>query len=194
MGDANARILLMFFRWNIERILTEYFDRGRDAVFKAAGIATELVNDDVSQGTVMCEACMDDVAISDTTMLRCGHRFCNDCWTTYISIKIKEGESKNITCMMDKCKVKFDEALIPWCAAAAASPSMLTASPQLCRRRAVQEVQHEAGRIVRRGQPPRQVVPVDPALRRCHRNENKVPHAFAVPDSPRSQCTPQLSR
>ena len=81
---------------------------------KAAGIATELVTEAASQETVMCEACMDDVAIEDTTMLRCGHRFCNDCWTAYISIKIKEGESKNITCMMDKCKVKFDEALIPW--------------------------------------------------------------------------------
>jgi ariadne-1 len=47
-----------------------------------------------------------------TTALPCGHRFCNGCWGLYVSLKIKEGQARRITCMGHKCNLIFDENLI----------------------------------------------------------------------------------
>lgn len=47
-----------------------------------------------------------------TLALACGHRFCQDCYTQYIEGKIKEGESRKIQCMDEKCGLIVDEKTV----------------------------------------------------------------------------------
>lgn len=45
-----------------------------------------------------------------TAALACMHRFCVDCYKTYLEQKIKfEGESRRIQCMEEKCNIIMDE-------------------------------------------------------------------------------------
>lgn len=38
VGDAYIRILLMHFDWDSERLLTIFFDKGKEAVYQSAGV------------------------------------------------------------------------------------------------------------------------------------------------------------
>lgn len=45
-----------------------------------------------------------------TLALACGHRYCTDCYTEYLTNKIKnEGESRRVQCMQESCKLIIDE-------------------------------------------------------------------------------------
>lgn len=45
--------------------------------------------------------------------LACAHRFCVDCYRTYLEQKIKfEGESRRIQCMEEKCNLIVDEKTV----------------------------------------------------------------------------------
>ena len=55
-----------------------------------------------------CPVCCCDFSAADvpsqTLALGCGHRFCRDCWSSYLDHKIQdEGESGRIQCMGSKC-------------------------------------------------------------------------------------------
>lgn len=113
IDSSFSRILLMHFEWDSERLLTLFFDKGKEEVYKVCGVRDPSASKSKMQGEFSCPTCMDDVELSDTTELNCGHRFCNDCWTSYVTIKINEGFSRNIKCMAPKCNIKFDEGLIP---------------------------------------------------------------------------------
>ena len=48
-----------------------------------------------------------------TLALACGHRFCTECYSSYLDQKIKlEGESRRIQCMEDKCNLVMDEKTV----------------------------------------------------------------------------------
>ncbi|KAL6531826.1 hypothetical protein OROMI_028189 [Orobanche minor] len=82
-------------------------------MFSEAGITVAVDLDPVEpHSTVMCNICMDHVLGTDVTLMDCGHRFCNECWTEHFIVKIKEGQSKRIRCMAYKCNAICDEAVI----------------------------------------------------------------------------------
>lgn len=48
-----------------------------------------------------------------TLALACGHRFCTECYSSYLDQKIKlEGESRRIQCMEEKCNLVMDEKTV----------------------------------------------------------------------------------
>jgi ariadne-1 len=48
-----------------------------------------------------------------TLALACGHRFCTECYNSYLDQKIKlEGESRRIQCMEEKCNLVMDEKTV----------------------------------------------------------------------------------
>eukprot|EP01118_Nematostelium_gracile_P017856 TRINITY_DN775_c0_g1_i1.p1 TRINITY_DN775_c0_g1~~TRINITY_DN775_c0_g1_i1.p1 ORF type:complete len:495 (-),score=110.06 TRINITY_DN775_c0_g1_i1:98-1582(-) len=108
-----ARILLMFFEWNPERLTTLFFDKGKESVFKHAGVRDPEESKTQKEGTIECTTCFEEVDNKDATSLNCGHTFCNDCWTSYVTMKINEGMARDIKCMANKCNNKLDETLIP---------------------------------------------------------------------------------
>ena len=58
---------------------------------------------------IECRICYCDVSQAEALTMDCGHTFCNDCWKQHISIAIKEGGSRNIKCMQEKCGIVCQE-------------------------------------------------------------------------------------
>jgi ariadne-1 len=101
----NAAILLRHFRWNREKLIEQYMER-QSEVLEAAGLGEE----EESEGRItevsgfMCDICCDDSEPMTTFALKCGHRFCVDCYKTYLDSKVKfEGEAARIKCPGDRC-------------------------------------------------------------------------------------------
>ncbi|KAI9685009.1 MAG: hypothetical protein M1822_005401 [Bathelium mastoideum] len=107
--EATA-ILLRHARWNKERLLESYMDK-QDAVLEAAGLGvstTKLPELRKIKGFV-CEICCEDRLGLDTFSMKCGHRFCADCYRHYLAQKIKdEGEAARIKCPGDGCNKIVD--------------------------------------------------------------------------------------
>lgn len=80
--EHHARTLLIHYRWNVEKLITVYFEKGESRVFTEAGVSRDeivAVDQPESSSTVLCNVCMDDVASSSMTRMDCGHCFCNSC-------------------------------------------------------------------------------------------------------------------
>jgi ariadne-1 len=57
----------------------------------------------------MCDICCEDEPGMATFALKCEHRFCVDCYKTYLASKIKdEGEAARIKCPGDSCNRVVD--------------------------------------------------------------------------------------
>lgn len=105
LPPESAAILLRFGRWKPEKLIEGFIDR-REQTLKDAGLGpefevtakTEVVPD------FMCEICCEDGPELETYAMRCGHRFCVDCYRHYLGQKIKEeGEAARIECPGDSC-------------------------------------------------------------------------------------------
>lgn len=109
-----AAILLRYFRWNKERLVEAYMDK-REQVLEQAGLG----DDEASVPRIkkisgfVCDICCEDDADMDTFAMKCGHRFCLDCYRHYLASKIKdEGEAARIKCPGDACNRIVDSKSI----------------------------------------------------------------------------------
>ncbi|KAI9816582.1 MAG: hypothetical protein M1827_001714 [Pycnora praestabilis] len=101
----STAILLRHARWNKERLIEGYMDRS-DTVLENAGLGPNSMKTpktEVVRG-FMCDICCEDDPGLETYAMRCGHRYCVDCYRQYLAQKIKdEGEAARIQCPMDGC-------------------------------------------------------------------------------------------
>lgn len=105
-----AAILLRHFRWNKERLIEDYMDRPRQ-VLEAAGLAQNGAKPprlETIPGFV-CDICCEDGEGLQSFAIKCGHRYCVDCYRHYLAQKIKEeGEAARIQCPSDGCNLIID--------------------------------------------------------------------------------------
>ncbi|KAM4064602.1 IBR domain, a half RING-finger domain-containing protein [Hirsutella rhossiliensis] len=105
MRKEDAAILLRYFRWNKERLLEDYMDRP-DQVLEAAGLSNNssaLPKLEAIPG-FMCDICCEDDQGLQSFAMKCGHRYCVDCYRHYLTQKIRgEGEAARIQCPSDGC-------------------------------------------------------------------------------------------
>ncbi|KAK3319805.1 hypothetical protein B0T19DRAFT_445599 [Cercophora scortea] len=110
ISKEEAAILLRYFRWNKERLIEDYMDKPRQ-VLEAAGLAQVSASPpklEVIPG-FMCDICCEDEEGLQTFAIKCGHRYCADCYRHYLSQKIKEeGEAARIQCPADGCNLIID--------------------------------------------------------------------------------------
>uniref|UniRef100_A0ACD5WCL8 Uncharacterized protein n=1 Tax=Avena sativa TaxID=4498 RepID=A0ACD5WCL8_AVESA len=122
----NARALLMHHRWKMERITDFLERRGREGLFRDAGIVVppednsttlpfRIAADKPSHKRpriATCNVCFEDVSgLSDVSTMDCGHCFCNDCWTEHFLASLDNGK-KHIHCMELKCPAICDDATV----------------------------------------------------------------------------------
>ncbi|CAL9248362.1 unnamed protein product [Arabidopsis halleri] len=111
--ENQARTLLIYYQWNVDKLLSVYIDQGKDQMFSCAGLTVFDPSLVTSKKTMNCDVCMEDDLPSDVmTRMECGHSFCNDCWKEHFTVRINEGESKRILCMAHKCKAICDEDVV----------------------------------------------------------------------------------
>ncbi|GLU04378.1 hypothetical protein SLE2022_215280 [Rubroshorea leprosula] len=117
LKEHHARTLLIYCRWDVDKVLAVLVENGKDKLYAAAGV--KLVEHDdhflskLSSGvSVTCYICFEDLSADMVTTMDCGHYFCNACWTEHFIVKINEGQSRRLRCMADKCNAICDEAKI----------------------------------------------------------------------------------
>lgn len=109
----STAILLRHMRWNKERLIEQYMDN-QEVVLEKAGLGrdmkTKLPQLETADGFV-CEICTEDGPDLLTFSMRCGHRFCVDCYQHYLHQKVKEeGEAARIRCPGERCNKIVDSA------------------------------------------------------------------------------------
>ncbi|MCJ1436479.1 hypothetical protein MMC27_005858 [Xylographa pallens] len=100
-----AAILLRYLRWNKERLIETYMEKPEE-LLEAAGLSTDgsAPPRTVTIKGFACDICCDDEE-PETYSLKCGHRYCVDCYRQYLCHKIKdEGEAARIQCPTSGCK------------------------------------------------------------------------------------------
>jgi ariadne-1 len=107
----NVAILLRRFKWNREKLMEKYLDDQQE-VLEAIGLEedesgnTKVVEMDEP---FMCDICCNDEPGLKTYAMKCGHRFCLDCYRMYLATKIKEeGEAARIKCPGEGCNRILD--------------------------------------------------------------------------------------
>jgi len=121
-----VKILLNKFKWDTKKLLEQYFCDSDNEMFKQPQPQPQLSlpqqqstdGDDLNSSVegrifVDCEICylsfMDDELFS----LECNHRFCADCWCSYLTTKIMDdGDSQSIYCPDSRCKLIVDESTV----------------------------------------------------------------------------------
>ncbi|XP_020256404.1 probable E3 ubiquitin-protein ligase ARI2 isoform X2 [Asparagus officinalis] len=114
LSEQHARTLLIYYRWDVERVLEIFEKKGRDMMFLDAGVMIENKGAILasSSGEITCGICFDDVSRDAATVMDCGHYFCDDCWTEHFIVRIKEGQSRRIKCMASNCNAICDEFIV----------------------------------------------------------------------------------
>ncbi|KAK6428509.1 translation initiation factor eIF-2B epsilon subunit, GEF, partial [Oleoguttula sp. CCFEE 5521] len=102
----STAILLRYMRWNKERLIEQYMDKQEEMLDKAGlseGMKSSPPRIEV-KNDFMCEICCENGPGLQTFAMKCGHRFCVDCYRHYLSQKIQEeGEAARIKCPGDSC-------------------------------------------------------------------------------------------
>eukprot|EP00899_Mesostigma_viride_P018848 jgi/Mesvir1/26965/Mv20682-RA.2 len=112
LSSSYSGHLLRFFKWNKEELITKYLDNpGR--VCKSAGISGVGLSEDVTRNVhpaFECSICRNSGDLA-TTLVACGHEYCDECWRHYLELKISEGETR-INCPAFKCEMAVTETVI----------------------------------------------------------------------------------
>lgn len=115
-----ASILLQHFRWNRDRLIERFMDDSATVLADAGepDVAPSSPNPRPSKRVrldtpteFMCAICC-DTDPANVFRPRCGHEFCEACWATYVTSKIKEEGQCLFNCIQDGCKTAVDEPSI----------------------------------------------------------------------------------
>ncbi|KAL2752149.1 hypothetical protein ACRALDRAFT_2044959 [Sodiomyces alcalophilus JCM 7366] len=105
INKEDAAILLRHFRWNKERLIEDLMDK-RAKVLEAAGLGADVTAAPRLEAIpgFVCDICCEDEEGLQTFAMKCGHRYCVDCYRQYLTQKIREeGEAARIQCPAEGC-------------------------------------------------------------------------------------------
>jgi hypothetical protein len=119
-----TRILLHHFRWDKEKLMERFYDGNQDRLFKEAHVVNPFKTKSSSQSSITsassssrnrpkesdCNICYLTYPEKDMASLECMHKFCKECWQTYLKTKIiDEGMGLTISCAAHKCDILVDD-------------------------------------------------------------------------------------
>ena len=105
LPPESSAILLRFGRWNRERLIESYMDHPEETL-EEAGLGSTVAATPKTEAMpgFVCDICCESEPDLQTYAMRCGHRFCVDCYRQYLAQKIKEeGEAARIECPQNNC-------------------------------------------------------------------------------------------
>ncbi|XP_054071345.1 E3 ubiquitin-protein ligase ARIH1 isoform X2 [Rissa tridactyla] len=112
-----TRILLSHFNWDKEKLMERYFDGNLEKLFAECHVInpskksrTRQMNTRSSAQDMPCQICYLNYSNSYFTGLECGHKFCMQCWSEYLTTKImEEGMGQTISCPAHGCDILVDD-------------------------------------------------------------------------------------
>lgn len=82
LKEHHARTLLIYYRWDVDKVFNVFAERGKEWLYSAAGLSVRSSKDrnsSESLNEVTCQICFEDVHTNEFTIMDCGHCFCNNC-------------------------------------------------------------------------------------------------------------------
>ena len=80
LKEYHARTLLIHYRWDVDKVLAVYVERGKELLYGKAGVTMEEEHDTSQLSSeVMCDICMEEIPANEVTVMDCNHCFCNKC-------------------------------------------------------------------------------------------------------------------
>lgn len=70
-----------------------------------------VVSAPAGKGSGECQICRESLRKSRVTSLACAHAFCDTCWSTYLALRIQEGDTC-IRCPQHKCPLNVPEEVV----------------------------------------------------------------------------------
>jgi len=109
--SAVSAALLRHFKWNKEKLIESYLEDPKKTCIEAGMTSFDLEkpfqNANQPYG---CLICFEEMPTGKTFSLNCGHRYCKECWRSYLEVKVNEGpRCVYARCPSPKCKAIVHE-------------------------------------------------------------------------------------
>ncbi|CAK5265546.1 unnamed protein product [Mycena citricolor] len=120
---ASASLLLRHSSWNKEKLIEKYMDNP-DKTLVAAGVMLPEVEParpsrrpvrkakTPDPATFTCPVCFDDDPEIHPLALDCKHQYCSNCWSAYLTAKIKDEGEHACRCMAEGCGLVASDKFI----------------------------------------------------------------------------------
>ena len=113
MDPEDAILVLIQYEWNIDKIKDNWYDNVeanlvRSRIKLGESSLKELARLGVKPDGNLCNVCFEPRQ-SDFFALKCGHYFCNDCWTDYVDSKLDD----LVTIISTACLQKGCNLIVP---------------------------------------------------------------------------------
>ncbi|KAJ2707328.1 hypothetical protein FB645_000839 [Coemansia sp. IMI 203386] len=107
--DATT-LLLRSYLWKDEPLVEDYLT-DPDRTLTKAGVAIDQARPSIRSGdaTFVCEICFCEGSDEEFFAPSCGHRYCTECYKTYLVGHVLEGASWRIKCPTPKCNMLVGE-------------------------------------------------------------------------------------
>eukprot|EP01105_Mastigella_eilhardi_P007734 TRINITY_DN193_c0_g1_i4.p1 TRINITY_DN193_c0_g1~~TRINITY_DN193_c0_g1_i4.p1 ORF type:complete len:532 (+),score=148.65 TRINITY_DN193_c0_g1_i4:1459-3054(+) len=113
---ATAGALLRHFRWRKDLLLTAYLE---DPVKVCKQVGAPLRTEEAApfagelpgSSEAECTICGDEFELLPNSCLSCKHMFCPNCWESFLTVKIQEGQC-SITCPAQRCNMAVSEDFV----------------------------------------------------------------------------------
>ncbi|EEF52511.1 probable E3 ubiquitin-protein ligase ARI8 [Ricinus communis] len=98
LPKPEASLLLCSFNWSVTKIYDSWFS-DESGVREKVGLLEKKVFS-IDLGVVDCGICFESFPFEKTSSAACGHHYCIDCWSCYISTSIN---NDGLGCLMLRC-------------------------------------------------------------------------------------------
>ncbi|KAL8214269.1 hypothetical protein R6Q57_003718 [Mikania cordata] len=96
----SACMLLRRYNWNVSNVHEAWF-ANEDKVRNAVGLLDKKDIKPPKSGELPCGICFESYPLDRICAAACGHPFCKECWTAYISTSINDGPG----CLTLRCPI-----------------------------------------------------------------------------------------
>ncbi|KAJ6616654.1 hypothetical protein B0H10DRAFT_2036412 [Mycena sp. CBHHK59/15] len=122
---STASLLLRYMSWNKERLIERYMDNA-NKMLVAAGVAVPELeparpsrrpsrkpkSPAKADTTFVCPICFDDSPDLTQLALDCTHAACSECWSAYLTSKIRDEGELACRCMTEQCALVAPDAFV----------------------------------------------------------------------------------
>lgn len=107
-NEGIARLLLQKHKWNNDSLTDKFYESPDRISFLIESDIIPKEMKPLETGEGECDICCDE---AELVGLECNHRSCKMCWKSYLTEKIKEGQTE-IECMDSKCKLLVEDGRV----------------------------------------------------------------------------------
>eukprot|EP00826_Nyctotherus_ovalis_P024576 TRINITY_DN1898_c0_g3_i1.p2 TRINITY_DN1898_c0_g3~~TRINITY_DN1898_c0_g3_i1.p2 ORF type:complete len:490 (-),score=172.28 TRINITY_DN1898_c0_g3_i1:96-1565(-) len=107
-SEDNAITLLKMYKWNEDKLQQDYFANDK-AVLQKCGLVPDPSVGTQKGSQTDCLICFTSLAGRPVDKLSCGHVFCSDCWSMYVTAAVKSGKD----CVLTRCPLVGCPIIVP---------------------------------------------------------------------------------